>query len=425
MKKFAIILFCAVLFAAQSFGASAKENIQLGMKAYAEGDYKLADSLLKKITQADDAPSYRLALFLRASIASSTGERSQAMDLYEQSFKNPPEGNFSELALSFAKFADSNEMYADCARLLPTLPGFSDSVLTSKDLVAWYYAKALLKTGETRKGLSVLGEMWDAFSESKSADSCDLLAISVADKDPLYKDFKLASLQLKSVRTLAAKGRAALINSALFPEVGEADISELSLGELFYLASEYKNKYAISALASRAAAEPDSIFAWRAMFIAAQNLFDGKNYEGALELLAQAESMAPDDLSLTYPVTLLKGDCYRLMRNYAAAREEYLKVVMSKFVKGEPSAEAVYKTGMTWYSEGDYPKAHAYFERVYVAFFPFDYWASRAYLYDAKSLIYLAKPNMAHKVLREYIRTTKNPSGPIYEEAFKLYWGKE
>ena len=425
MKSFVLIVSCAMLLiCSATICRSEQTDFQLAMKAYTEGDYKAANAMFEKIPPSDDA-SYRLALFLRASIASATGDKNEALALYRESFANPPKSNIAELAVSFGKFADSNNLYEDCVKLYTSLPGFSEYVLTSKDMIAWYYAKSLLKTGQIRRGLSVLGEMWDAFSENKNADSCDLLSMAVSEKDALYKDFKLTALQQNSARTLAAKMRVSIIASKPLPEITQDDISQLSLGELYYLALERKADWVVPFLEQRAIAQPDSVFAWRAMYVAAHSLYEKKDYEGALNLLAQAESMAPDDMSEIFRIILLKGDCLRLMRQYAAARAEYLKVVMSKQVKGLPSAEAIYKTGMTWYSEGKYENAHAYFERVYVAFFPFDYWASRAYLYDAKSLIYIAKPNMAHKVLREYIKTTKNPSGPIYEEALKLYWQKD
>ena len=94
---------------------------------------------------------------------------------------------------------------------------------------------------------------------------------------------------------------------------------------------------------------------------------------------------------------------------------------MKRKLRGEPLAESLYKNGICWFEQGDWGKAHAYFERVYIGFFNFEYWGSRSYYYGARALYSLGLRRDANAVLIEYFRRAKDKNSEIYKEAKKFY----
>ena len=118
---------------------------------------------------------------------------------------------------------------------------------------------------------------------------------------------------------------------------------------------------------------------------------------------------------------MLMGDSLRMQKKYDAAREYYLKIAMNKASRGEPIAESLYKVGVCWYEQGQWGKAHAYFERVFVAFFRYEYWGSRAYYYDARALFTLGLRRDANATLIEYFRRAKDKNSKIYKMAREFY----
>ena len=131
--------------------------------------------------------------------------------------------------------------------------------------------------------------------------------------------------------------------------------------------------------------------------------------------------LAPPDIGLVYPVVMLRADALRLQKKYDDACHLYLKIAMSKECRGEPQAESLYKIGLCWYEQGEWGKAHAYFQRVFVGYFKFEYWGSRAYYYDARALYSLKLRRDANATLVEYFRRAKDKNSQIYLEAKKFY----
>ena len=99
----------------------------------------------------------------------------------------------------------------------------------------------------------------------------------------------------------------------------------------------------------------------------------------------------------------------------------YEKIFMDRKVRGEPQAEALYKAGMCWFEQGEWGKAHAYFERVFVGYFKFEYWGARAYYYDARALYSLGLSRDANATLVEYLRRAKDRNSEIYKMAKDFY----
>ena len=152
-------------------------------------------------------------------------------------------------------------------------------------------------------------------------------------------------------------------------------------------------------------------------FIAASTNFDEKNFEHALELIDKAIKEAPSQIYEVWMMHILKGDILRYLGKYEEARAAYAYVVTDISFRGQAWAQGIYKMGLAWYDEKEWLKAHSYFERVYVNYMAFEYWSSRAYLYDAKAFLKMGDTKNAKNILREYLYIAKIREGAIFQEA--------
>lgn len=167
----------------------------------------------------------------------------------------------------------------------------------------------------------------------------------------------------------------------------------------------------------------EEILSWNAAcknYELALNKLDEKDYENALYLSQQAVKLAPEKVFERWAILILRGDVLRFAGKYEEARSFYLKVALDKHYSGAIQAQALYKTGLSYYDQKEYLKAHPYFERVYVLYYKLEYWASRAYLYDAKAFYKLGQYKFTYNILREYLYKAKIREGAIFEEAKAL-----
>ncbi|MFI3291192.1 MAG: hypothetical protein R3Y46_04835 [Opitutales bacterium] len=148
--------------------------------------------------------------------------------------------------------------------------------------------------------------------------------------------------------------------------------------------------------------------------------FDAKKYDDALYLIEEAIKYAPEEIYEKWSMYMLKGDILRFAGKYEEARKAYMKISTETDYIGIRHAQAIYKIGLSFYDEKEWHKAHPYFERVYVAYFKMEYYASRAYYYDAKCFIHLDKKDISLRILREFFLVMKQKDTPIYLQAQAL-----
>ena len=286
---------------------------------------------------------------------------------------------------------------------------------------AFNYAYALLKIGQTDAAAARFGAMLNAGIDNPSALGVDMYVDALktdkkfaADIDNL-KD-KIGTLRL-SAKSDCGKARLDIMygKKIEYPQAG------LSLYAQSVLAEQSPNLANVGMLANAAYKFRDSTLAWRAMAAL------GKIYLERGDI-KNAEICARDTLRLSAPESLgqwrgniLLGDCLRLSKNYEAAQSEYQKVFMNRHARGEVLAESLYKCGLSWFEQGKWAEAHAYFQRVFVAFFRYEYWGSRAYYYDAQALYSLKQRRDANATLIEYFKRAKDRKSEIYKAARKYY----
>ncbi len=402
------LTFFAALFAVSAlFAESQAEFFASAMKFFLRRDYPAAKEMFRQTENAEGQYG-ALSRFYLASIAANEGDKN-AYDLFERSLKNPPKDSLCRVAAQYAKFAIANSQYKRIAAALAPIVGAGKS----DSLVDWYYAYALYESGEKAKASEFFAGAIKKYFGDANAVGMDVFVEAAADGEPFAKSFPADSLP---VSTDVGRARAEIFGGKKItvPQDKTSVLAQIVLAES---GADVDEKL----LASEVYKFRDAPFAWRGSLVLARIAIEKKRYAQAEIYARDAELLAPLDFESLMPVYMTLGDACRLVKKYDDARYYYQKIFMRRKVYGEPAAESLYKTGLCWFEQGDWSKAHAYFERVFVAYFNFEYWGSRAYYYDARALYSLGLSRDANATLLEYFRRAKDTKSEIYKEAKSFY----
>ncbi len=395
----------------------AEKLLEGGISYFTRGDYSSCLKLLKNITSSTPN-EFGMASYYIGSVEAYSGNVKLAYDSFVEAIKFAPEQYRYMAALQFAKLADANGNYDVVrARLFPLEGRFPKT-----GLLSYYLMKARLA---------------DKSDKSARADFYKILEKEFAIPDSLFADCfvwdKISKDKLMSYFPLPENSAAGQENAAnarrnmvLFPskklgkEFSKAGfLAETKISE----DGDIENAGAFEADLLK---NKDAPFAWKAALALARNSFNRKDYPKTLEYAKAAEFFAPPDLRVSWPAVMLCGDAYRMEKKFPEALECYLRVAMDRTLRGEPLAESLYKCGVCWYDQSDWARAHPYFERVYILYFKFEYWGSRAYYYDATALLQMGERRSAAATLLEYFKRAKDKDSQIYKIARALYrqqWG--
>ena len=400
------LIFSATFFCASALCAeTAADYFANGMKFFLRGDFPAAREMFA-LSKSDSGEYGALSKFYLASIAANAGEDA-AYGLFEESLKNPPKDSLNKVAAQYAKYASANGEYGRLARALAPLveSGGADS------LTEWYYADALFNSGESKKAESLWSASLKKCFESADSVGADVFAQSYVDGEKFARSFDMSRLPAS---TPAALARTEIMEGKKIsqPQDKISALAQIVLAESGAAVDE-------KLLAETVYKFRDAPYAWRGSLVLARIAIENKDYKQAYVYAHDAERLAPPDFDAPLFITL--GDAARLVKKYDEARYYYQKVFMKRKLRGEPLAEALYKNGLCWFEQGDWGKAHAYFERVYIGFFNFEYWGSRSYYYGACALYSLGLRRDANAVLIEYFRRAKDKNSEIYKEAKKFY----
>jgi len=127
-----------------------------------------------------------------------------------------------------------------------------------------------------------------------------------------------------------------------------------------------------------------------------------QDWELALREFEQAQEQFP-----TAPeaprVRLRQGDMLLKLGRVDDAVARYQDVVRTREWRGPATVEGQFRIGEAYFAQGDWLKAHGFFQRVYVAFPQFEEWASQAYLRSAQALEQLNERDHARRTYRELL----------------------
>ena len=402
-----LTIFLATICAMTTFGESAVDFFSNGLRYYLRRDYDSAREMFTH-SEKESGEIGAQSRFYLASISAFKGDKS-AYEMFENLLKNPPKDMVNKVAVEYAKFAIANKDYKRaCQALEPVYAsGKTDS------LADWYYVESLVQLGETQKAKEVWDKAVKKYFDDKSAMGIDIFVEAYLDSDKFAKSYNPENLPKK---TPAGKARIEMMQGKKVSQP-QAEVSLLAQIDM----AESGEKIDEKLLSDTVYKYRESPIAWRGSLALSTISFKEKKYALAETLARDAELLAPPEMDSQKYCLIALADALRLQKKYDEAIYYYQKIYMARRMGGEIAAEAIYKTGICYYEQGQWANAHACFERVFVMYFNFEYWGSRAYYYDARALFTLGLRRDANATLLEYFRRAKDRKSEIYQQAKKFY----
>ncbi len=406
--RICLVSLASIFFSISLFADTSKALFEKGMEFYSRSDYASAKELLKQIEKT--SKSYHSAQFFLGSISAYQGKDKTAYDYYKNAMAS------QELKVDSARqiaiLAKVNEDWKELESSLSGVIVNGEKFSSETSDLAWYYANALWNLGQKQKALFVGKNVLMKELDSNSF-VFDMFLESLSLEDEFSKSISLESFNAKTNRG-KARLELAMSKKISVPQ------KDLSLYSLIQYAGQNKD-FDRALMESKLTQEKKAPFAWQAALIIAKYDFNHKDYAKASNAAKAAEFLMPPVENILFQAYMLRADSLRMQKKYEDARYHYLRIAMNRKGIGEWGAEALYKTGVCYYEQGDWANAHAYFERVYVVYFKFEYWGARAYYYASRSLYSLGNRRDTCATLVEYMRRAKDKTSPIYKKAKDFY----
>ncbi len=405
MRIYLISFF--LIFYSAIFAESPTDFFARGLRYYLRGDYDSAREMFKNSSDVDGDIGAQSRFYL-ASISAYKGEKS-AYDSFAALLKNPPKDKLNTVAFELAKFASANgefeRLYADLKPVVES--GKSDS------LVDWYYTEALVNLKKEAEAKSFFEQSLQKYFTSVDSIGVDMFVDSYVGGNSFAKSFDISKLPDS---TPTARARIEIMKGEKVSQPLDK-VSLLALIDIAESGVDFDRKLLSDATFKYRYAP----FAWRGSLALSVIYFREKKYELAETFARDAELLAPPEMEYQRYCYLALGDALRLQKKYSEAIYYYQKIYMAKRMGGEIAAESIYKTGICYYEQGEWGNAHRCFERVFVLYFKFEYWGSRAYYYDARALYSLGLSRDAKATLLEYFKRAKDKNSDIYLQAKEFY----
>ena len=393
-----------------------------GYQFYMRSDYASAVEMFKQIPRTQ-GELYAQTAYYWGSICAYQGDKN-AFDLLKDSVMSAREDSTCRMAFNaFARFCIANGKYKDVIDVFGKLSALSDFEKVGKSRWvdsenAFYVAQAYFYIGEKKKSQSVFNAIVKNFINDKTAVGVDMFLNAYLSDDDFTKDIDFCAVEKESKNlTPSANARLEIFQKRAITQPQK----DISFFAQIILAEQSPEKIDKKILQEEIYKNRNVPFAWQGALVLGKIYFTQKDYKEAILCAKDCIKLSSPEIMSSWQGIMLLGDCYRMQKNYQQALEEYKKIYMNRRSKGEPVAESMYKSGLCFFEQGQWADAHAYFQRVFVVFFRFEYWGSRAYYYDAQCLYSLKQRRDANATLLEYFRRAKDRNSEIYKAAKKYY----
>ena len=154
----------------------------------------------------------------------------------------------------------------------------------------------------------------------------------------------------------------------------------------------------------------NSPFMKNAYKLRAEDLYRRQNYDEAMVLAESALGLYGADPAVGWSA-LMKGNIEVLRGDYAEAEKTFQLIFNVRAWRGPVAAEAMYRTGESWFLRGNYEKAFAFYQRTYLLYKAYagGRWAADAYVKSAECLDKMGRPAAARNTFRamlldDYVR---------------------
>ena len=401
------VIFSILLAALLARAESQAQYFVKGFEFFVRGDYPSAAEMFRQIKKTD-AGLYPQAAYYLGSIYAYEGNDA-AYGLLEDSARLSKDPAERERALiRYARFCMANSNYK---KFYDFLSKFNIKENSELD---YYRALSLWYTDRRDEARAAFRDILKRYIEDKNAQGPDMIVQAVLENRPYANASYFSGIDAKGS---AAKAR---IDVLAGKKINYSQ-NDISLYAQALMTGDFPKKIDADALEQTAYKFRDSPFAYAAQLALGGIMLEKKDYKKAGIYARDAIKLAGPDSLGAFEATVLLGDIARLQKEYDQARKYYQSVFMNRRARGEVLAESLYKCGLSWFEQGQWAEAHAYFQRVFVAFFRYEYWGIRAYYYDAQALYSLKQRRDANATLLEYFRRAKDKNSPIYKAAKKYY----
>ena len=138
-------------------------------------------------------------------------------------------------------------------------------------------------------------------------------------------------------------------------------------------------------------------------------------WNDAVNYFREAQEQFPGSPDIVLAV-MGQADALREQGDLRGAREKYQEVIARREWRGAPQAEALYKTGLTYMEQKDWPSAQAFFERVYIGYAGFPEWASGAYYQSGQALQSMGRRDDARRTYDEFLANPSLEDSDYYDQ---------
>ncbi len=146
--------------------------------------------------------------------------------------------------------------------------------------------------------------------------------------------------------------------------------------------------------------------------------FAADHWEEALAYFTLAMEASPEGRK-SKEAHLGKARCLSRLKRFEEADLLLEKIITTKEWRGEATAESLFLMAENAYAQENWPRAHSFYQRIYISWQKYPSWVAKSYMKAADVLQKLGKTEEVKATLKDLLRQKKLWSTPEAEEARK------
>jgi TolA-binding protein len=384
------------------------------------------------------------AYMMQADVAGNFGELRAAVDRYAQALNH-------DLNIELYNYCNfrSAEMLQDLEDFSGIIAHFKRYIQDNRDganipLALYWIAKAMWQMGDQREAMDFLLKSVTTYGQDRTALGIDMLLeewvsrsknLPPAVAKEAWRDFgallvkarkedsRSLTLRLEHIflfnPDLTDRARDVILDSI----VAEDSISDASPSILEFILDEApgRGKPQLARMAAETIVRdfPETDYVIAARMLLAEKAIEDEEYHVAEEHLNVIKDVFATSPEAAKALIML-GNMYLRQHKFAAADASFKRVLGVREWRGPLWPEAIYGRGECARLQRQYPKAAAFYERIYLLYSHYKTWAAKAYLQRANCLLRLQEDSKAREVLAEFLANEELADAPEADEAREL-----
>jgi TolA-binding protein len=383
-------------------------------------------------------------LALEGDALAAQGENAKATDTYIRAWKIAGTDEVLNYSLGEAqkllqKAGDWDRMTAMFDEFVQTHPAHPTAVAA-----VYWISKAKVRQGKVDEAKQYVADTVRKYIDDPTRDAVEQLLGQLAQlslkkqpgapapTDPMAELDRLlgvndAKTPLAKARILYAKAEFAKLKKqteeegkdlqSIADQFSPQDLSPAILARVGdYLVSHGELEKAETVFTALMDGYPQSDFLEYAYTGLGEVAYQRKQYDKALQFFDDAVNKAGAAVKLK-DATVGRAKSLLALGRLDEAKKVFEQVASTREWRGEDTAYSVYSLGEIEQKQNKFAEAHAYYQRVYVAYQKFLPWVAKSYLQAAECLQKLGKTQDAVNTLQEMLRNQNLSAFPEYQEA--------